>query len=243
MASKSCSFYAINYIISMIIIRYKDLGNADFGWLNARYHFSFSNYYNPERMGFGKIRVINDDIVQPGRGFPKHPHDNMEIITYVRQGAISHEDSAGNKGRTGAGDIQVMSAGSGITHSEYNHENVETRLYQIWIEPRERNVKPRWDAYEFPKEPVRNALPLLVSGDGKAPLTINADAQISGGIIAENCELTHPINGQAYVLISQGNVEIDGSKLSMGDAVEVTNQKALSIITRDKPAEVLIIDV
>jgi redox-sensitive bicupin YhaK (pirin superfamily) len=140
------------------IYPYDSLGHADHGWLNARHHFSFASYQNPDRMKFGLLRVINDDIIAANSGFATHPHQNMEIITYVRSGAITHKDSKGNEGRTGAGDIQVMSAGSGIEHSEYNLENEETNLYQIWIIPNKLGVKPRWDAKEFPKDPVKNSL-------------------------------------------------------------------------------------
>lgn len=227
----------------MNIVRYKDLGNADYGWLNAHYHFSFSRYYNPERMGFGTIRVINDDIIQPQNGFPTHAHDNMEIITYVRAGAITHQDSQGNSGRTGAGDIQVMSAGSGIAHSEYNLEDEETMLYQIWIEPRERNIKPQWGAYEFPKAPVKDTLPLLVSGDGKAPLQINADAEIYGGVIPQNNTLTHSLSGPAYILISKGTVKIGDNTLEKGDAAEIIEHDSVTFETRDKDAEVLVIQI
>ena len=121
-------------------IPFKTLGNADFGWLDANYHFSFANYYHKDRMGYPPLCVWNDDTIAPQKGFPKHPHQNMEIITYVRTGAITHEDSMGNKGRTEAGSIQVMSAGSGITHSEYNLEDTPTTLFQIWIEPNIQNV-------------------------------------------------------------------------------------------------------
>jgi len=224
------------------IIRYKDLGNADYGWLNAHYHFSFSHYYNPERMSFGKIRVINDDIIQPKSGFPTHAHDNMEIITYVRQGAITHEDNQGNKGRTAAGDIQVMSAGHGITHSEYNLEDTETRLYQIWIEPRELNVDPAWAAHEFPKGPVTDALPLLVSGDGTAPLHIHADARIFGGVIDADQKLTHKTAGSTYILVSSGQVDLNGQTLRMGDAAEITDESEIIFQTLDQGAEILLIE-
>ena len=139
---------------------YEKLGQHDYGWLKARYHFSFGDYYNPQRMGFGSLRVINDDVVQAGTGFPPHPHNDMEIITYVRRGAITHKDSLGNEGRTEAGDVQVMSAGTGIKHAEYNKEKEDTNLYQIWIEPREEGVAPRWDSAKFPKTPINDALPL-----------------------------------------------------------------------------------
>ena len=146
------------------IYRYDALGYVDHGWLQARHHFSFGNYFNPARTNFGALRVINDDIISAGTGFATHPHRDMEIITYVRQGAITHRDSENNQGRTAAGDVQVMSAGSGDFHSEHNLEKETTRLFQIWIVPNQLNVKPRWEAREFPKTKLSTHLIPLVSG-------------------------------------------------------------------------------
>ena len=143
-------------------IFYHELGQAQHGWLEARHHFSFGQYYNPSRMGFGKLRVINDDIIKAGTGFNTHPHENMEIITYVREGAITHKDNHGNEGRTEAGDVQVMSAGTGIYHSEHNREAIDTHLYQIWIEPNKANVTPSWNAHRFPSSSTEGQLTLLV---------------------------------------------------------------------------------
>lgn len=225
---------------------YNELGHANFGWLDAHYHFSFGEYYRPERLGFGALRVINDDIVQPGRGFATHPHRDMEIITYVRQGAISHRDSVGNEGRTEAGDVQVMSAGSGIQHSEHNHETEETRLFQIWIEPREKGVTPRWEAKKFPKEPVGKALALLVSGfaedAGKGALYIHQDARIYAGHLAAGTTLTHPLRQQAYLLVSEGEILVEGNPLRKGDGLEITERSQITLEARHG-AEVLIIEV
>lgn len=126
------------------VIEYNNLGGADHGWLKAKHHFSFASYQDPNRVKFGPMRVVNDDIVAPKKGFDPHPHNNMEIITYVRKGAITHKDDMGNEGRTVAGDVQVMSAGTGVVHSEYNLEDEDTTLYQIWMFPNKKNVKPRW---------------------------------------------------------------------------------------------------
>lgn len=222
---------------------YASLGHADFGWLDARYHFSFSGYRNPERMGFGVLRVINDDIVQPHTGFDTHPHRDMEIITYVRSGAISHRDSVGNEGRTEAGDVQVMSAGTGIQHSERNHEDEATRLYQIWIMPREKGVAPRWDAHRFPKAPTADGLSLLVAGDGSAPLLIHQDAYIHGGVLTTGAQVEHKLHHrQAYVLMARGEAEVDGVLMKQGDGAEVTNVDAIRIKALSE-AEVLVIDV
>jgi quercetin 2,3-dioxygenase len=225
---------------------YDNLGSADHGWLKARYHFSFSDYRNPDRMRFGKLRVINDDIVKAGHGFDMHPHDNMEIITFVRSGAISHKDSAGNEGRTVAGDVQVMSAGSGIKHSEFNLEEEDTNLYQIWIFPRERDVDPRWETTAFSKRQTKEILPLLVSGrkedEGKGALFIHQDASIYGGQMAAGQDITQPIQDQAYMLISKGEVEVDGQLARKGDGIEITQQKSVTLKALDN-SEVILIDV
>src|SRR5471032_387749 len=149
----------------MIELRpFSKLGSADHGWLKAKHHFSFGSHYDPANMGHGALRVWNDDEIAPNTGFPAHPHANMEIITYVREGAITHQDSLGNKGRTEAGDVQVMSAGSGIRHSEYNLESTETRLFQIWIEPSESGGKTSWGAKQFPKGDRSGRFVTLASG-------------------------------------------------------------------------------
>ena len=206
------------------IIPYSELGQGEFGWLKARYHFSFSNYYNPSRMGFGKLRVINDDIISAHKGFPPHPHDNMEIITYVRSGAITHEDSQDNKGRTEAGDVQVMSAGRGVTHSEYNLEDEETTLYQIWIEPNKQDVQPQWGQMNFPREPVTDALNLVVSGNKKDNvLFIHQDAQIYAGRIDTGTLIQHSLKKPAYILASEGVVSINGQTLKKVMAHKLTS--------------------
>ena len=224
------------------IYPYEQLGHADHGWLNARHHFSFASYRNPARTGFGPLLVINDDIIQAGKGFDTHPHQDMEIITYVRKGAITHRDNKGNEGRTVAGDIQVMSAGTGIFHSEYNLESVDTNIYQIWIQPNKLGVDPVWDAREFPKEPAEGALTLLVSGDGKAPLSINQNAHIYAGKLPKGSELVHPVHQQAYLLVSEGELELDGKLMKKGDGAEITGEQSFSLKALSD-ADVLVIDV
>jgi redox-sensitive bicupin YhaK (pirin superfamily) len=225
---------------------YKDLGQHNYNWLKARYHFSFAEYYDPQRLGFGALRVINDDIISAGKGFGMHPHKDMEIITYVRKGAISHKDSMGNEGRTAAGSVQVMSAGSGIYHSEKNAESEDTKLYQIWIEPREMNVTPRWDSKDFPAAPVNDALALLVSGHEKdvqnGALYINQDAYIYGGVIQKDARITHKIHQQAYILLSKGAAEINGVLLEQGDGASLASAEDVTI-TAQQDTEILIIDV
>lgn len=224
------------------IYPYEQLGHADYGWLKARYHFSFASYYNPKRTGFGTLIVINDDIVKAGTGFDTHPHRDMEIITYVRKGAITHRDSNGNEGKTVAGDVQVMSAGTGIFHSEYNLEKEDTNLYQIWIKPNKKNAKPKWDSYQFPKENTQNELKLMVSGDGTAPLHINQDAFIYAGSLAAETIITHPIKHQAYLLVSQGEIEIDGKTIKTGAGVEISGSQSVTIKALTK-CQILLIDV
>lgn len=228
------------------VISYESLGHANHGWLDARHHFSFARYWNPERVHFGALRVINDDSIAAGMGFGTHPHDNMEIITYVRKGAITHQDSLGNKGRTAAGDVQVMSAGSGVAHSEYNLEDEDTTLYQIWIMPNESNVTPRWEAKAFPKEPVTGGLPVLVSGRpedaGHDPLYIHQDAAIYAGTLTAGTTITQTVKHQAYLLASQGRFRVNGVELKQGDGAESVGDKTLTI-TALTDAELLIIDV
>lgn len=224
-------------------IPYTDLGYADHGWLNARHHFSFANYYNPERMGFGTLRVINDDIIQAGTGFNTHPHQDMEIITFVRSGAITHTDSRGNEGRTNAGDVQVMSAGTGVYHSEFNREDEATTLFQIWIEPNKRGVTPSWDAHEFPKHHAHDELTLLVAGDGSAPLHIHQDAEVYAGTLEQGTKINHPIKRQAYLLVSKGELRVNDQELNQGDGLEITDVDAVQIEALSQTAEVVVLDV
>lgn len=228
------------------INKYNELGRHTIDWLDARYHFSFSSYYNPERMGFGLMRVINDDIIKAGTGFATHPHRDMEIITYVRKGAITHQDSKGNKGRTEAGDVQVMSAGSGIFHSEHNLENIDTNLFQIWIEPNKKSVEPRWDAARFPKDFCKGELRLLVSGrdqdKNKQVLYINQYAAIFGGRIKQNDTVTQKIENLGYLLVSEGEIKIDDKILSRGDSAEISKNSEVTILAV-KESEILLIDV
>jgi redox-sensitive bicupin YhaK (pirin superfamily) len=221
---------------------YQNLGHANHGWLNARHHFSFASYHNPKRMEFGALRVINDDIIKAGAGFDTHPHKNMEIITFVRKGAITHRDSNGNVGRTEAGDVQVMSAGTGVFHSEFNLESEDTNIFQIWIEPNQMEVKPRWDSHEFPKQATTDELTLLVSGDGNAPLSIHQDAFIYAGHLLNDTLLTHPIKHQAYVLVSEGSLEIEDYVLHKGDGMEVKNLSSINLKALSV-SKALVIDV
>ncbi|MBX2847192.1 MAG: pirin family protein [Acidiferrobacterales bacterium] len=219
-----------------------NLGRANYGWLDARHHFSFAEYHNPERMQFGVLRVINDDIIKAGTGFEMHPHRDMEIITYVRKGAITHRDSNGNHGRTEAGDVQVMSAGTGIFHSEHNEETIDTNLFQIWILPNKKNVAPRWDSHDFPKQATNSELKLLVSGNGDAPLHIHQDVKIYAGKLPAGITLSHSIHNQAYLLVSHGQITIENQQMNKGDGAEISQQPEFTL-SANSEAEILVIDV
>ena len=225
------------------IRRYSDLGTMKIDWLDAHYHFSFANYHDPKRMGFGPLRVINDDIVKVGGGFSPHPHRDMEIITYVRTGAITHQDSMGNKGRTGAGDVQVMSAGSGVVHAEYNLEDEETTLFQIWVETDERGVRPGWGAMPFPKDEREGQFQLLASGrpeDGA--LTIHADARVLGATVKAGHAIELSADPERHLyLVPSGRVRVNGVAAGPRDGVAIKGETDLRIEAEDD-AELVLVD-
>ena len=228
----------------MIDIRpFASLGHADHGWLDARHHFSFANYYDPDRMGWGRIRVWNDDKIAAKSGFPPHPHRDMEIVTYVRTGAITHQDSMGNKGRTAAGDVQVMSAGTGVTHAEYNLEDEQTTLFQIWIETDRRGAQPGWGAMPFPKDARDGQFQLLASGDGEdGTLTINADARVLGATVkaGESIEIEASPDRHLY-LVPSGKVRVNGIAAESRDGVAITGENRLTI-EAEEDAELVLVD-
>ena len=230
----------------MIELRpFKTLGGADHGWLKARHHFSFAGYHDARRMGWGALRVWNDDEIAAGSGFPTHPHADMEIITYVREGAITHKDSLGNVGRTEAGDVQVMSAGSGVRHSEYNLEDSTTRIFQIWILPGSRGGDPSWGARPFPKTDRSGRFVTLASGlaGDEDALQIRADARVLGATIkaGERVVLELDPDRHAYLVASQGSVEIDGVTLDTRDGAAISGVARLEIVgIRD--AEIVLVD-
>ena len=207
----------------MIDVRpFASLGAANHGWLDAHHHFSFGSYHDRTRMNWGAIRVWNDDVIAPQSGFPPHPHSDMEIITYVRSGAITHEDSMGNKGRTGAGDVQVMSAGSGVRHAEFNVEAEPTTLFQIWIEPTQRGGAPSWGAKPFPKDNRSGTFAVLASGFGEADaLAIRTDARVMGATLKAGETLTHEVAAgrHAYLVPATGRLDIDGAAVNARDGV------------------------
>ena len=226
--------------------RKDDHGHVKFDWLDTRHHFSFGEYYNENRLGFGALRVINDDMIKAGTGFGLHPHRDMEIITYVRSGTVLHQDSLGNKGRTEAGDVQVMSAGRGIVHAEHADPEKDTTLFQIWIHPRERGIAPQWDQKAFPKEPVKTDLNLLVSGRSEdaasSALKIHQDAAIYGGRLEKGTELTHVLKSAAYIVMSEGEATVNGTALKKGDGAEISDETKL-VIRADSDVELLVIEI
>jgi redox-sensitive bicupin YhaK (pirin superfamily) len=228
----------------MIDIRkFDSLGHADHGWLNARHHFSFANYYDPNRMGWGRIRVWNDDKIAAKSGFPPHPHRDMEIITYVRTGAITHQDSMGNKGRTAAGDVQVMSAGTGVTHAEYNLENEDTTLFQIWIETDKPNAQPSWGARPFPKESREGQFQLLASGNGDdGVLHINSDARILGATLKAGETLEYKADPSRHLyLVPSAKVDVNGTQAETRDGVAITGESVVTV-KAEEDAELVLVD-
>ena len=221
------------------------LGHADHGWLDARHHFSFSSYHDPARMGWGAIRVWNDDTIAAGAGFPPHPHRDMEIITYVRSGAITHEDSIGNHGRTAAGDVQVMSAGSGVRHAEFNAEDEATTLFQIWIEPRSSGGAPNWGAQPFPKGDRSGRFVTLASGfaEDAGALPIRADARVMGATLKAGEQVTHTVGAgrHAYLVAASGAITIDGTTFAARDGAALSGGQSFAI-TAIEDAEIVLVD-
>ena len=228
----------------MIDIRpFASLGHADHGWLDARHHFSFADYHDPARMGWGAIRVWNDDRIAAKAGFPPHPHRDMEIITYVRSGAITHQDSLGNKGRTPAGDVQVMSAGTGVTHAEYNLEDEETTLFQIWVQTDRPGASPSWGMMPFPKQAREGSFQLLASGDDEeGALAINADARVLGATLRDGTSLTyHPDPDRHLYLVPSGAIRVNGIAANARDGIAVIGERELRI-EADADVELVLVD-
>ncbi|MGI9375659.1 MAG: pirin family protein [Tsuneonella suprasediminis] len=230
----------------MIELRpFDSLGGANHGWLNARHHFSFANYYDPARVHWGDLRVWNDDIIQPGTGFPTHPHSDMEIITYVRKGAISHKDSQGNAGRTGAGDVQVMSAGTGIMHSEYNLEDEPTELFQIWIIPKERGGQPSWGMRPFPKADRAGRFVTLASGftEDADALKIRTDARVVAATLkaGETVEYRIGKDRKGYLVPATGIIEIDGVRINARDGAAISDLDTI-MVTAIEDSEIVLVD-
>jgi len=224
---------------------FEALGGANHGWLNAKHHFSFANYHDPKNMNWGALRVWNDDEIQANSGFPPHPHADMEIITYVREGAITHQDNMGNQGRTEAGDVQVMSAGTGIRHAEYNLEPETTRIFQIWIEPNRTGNAPSWGAKPFPKGDRSGKFVTLASGfenDNEA-LPIRTDARVLGATLkaGETVEYNLDRSRHAYLVPAVGKVEVNGVNLNARDGAAITDETSIRV-TALEDAELVLVD-
>ena len=224
--------------------RFSSLGGADHGWLKARHHFSFASYHDPARMGWGRLRVWNDDEIAPRSGFPPHPHRDMEIVTYVRSGAISHRDNLGNVGRTEAGDVQVMSAGTGIAHAEYNEEDERADIFQIWIEPTRAGLPPSWGARPFPKDDRSGRFVALASGlpEDADALPIRTDGRVLGATLRAGETIEHPLapGARAYLVPAKGRVEVNGVSLNARDGAAVRDEPSLSVIALEDAELVLV---
>jgi redox-sensitive bicupin YhaK (pirin superfamily) len=230
----------------MIDIRpYKSLGGRNHGWLNTRHHFSFADYHDEERMHWGALRVWNDDEIAAGAGFPAHPHANIEIITYVRQGAITHGDSLGNKARTEAGDVQVMSAGSGIRHAEYNLESETTTIFQIWLTPNTEGGSPVWGAKAFPKGDRAGKFVVLASGieTDRDALRIRSNARVLGVTLKAGQTADYPLGAdrRAYLVPASGLVEVNGARAKARDGIAVAEEDTLHL-TAIEDSEIVMVD-
>ena len=226
------------------IQRSEERGSADFGWLKTRYSFSFANYYNPERMGFGVLRVLNDDIISPGKGFGMHHHNNMEIVTIVLEGGVTHSDSMGNDGVISAGEAQRISAGKGIMHSEYNASGKkQLHLLQIWVEPKDKDIEPSYEQKKIEWE--KNIFATIVSGTKvKRSLFMHQDAEFMVAEIGKGKTCTHKLKPKrgAFVFMVDGNVEIAGQRLAKGDSAEISDEKEATV-KAVRGSKVLLIEV
>jgi len=230
-----------------IVHKAGERGHADHGWLNAHHSFSFANWYDPSKVHFGLLRVLNDDIVAPGKGFGMHPHDNMEIITIILEGTLQHRDNMGNGSIIRPGDVQVMSAGTGVMHSEFNPSQTErTNLFQLWIFPKEDGIKPRYDQKTFSLEERKNKVQTVVSGfKQNGELYIHQDAALSLSQVEKGKSLKYniakPGNG-AYIMVISGSVKIADQLLTKRDAIGISETDAVEI-KAEEDSELLIIDV
>ena len=230
----------------LTIRKSEDRGHADHGWLKSHHSFSFANYYDPAHMGWGNLRVINDDFIAPGGGFGMHGHRDMEIVTYVTTGALAHKDSMGNGTIIPPGDVQRMSAGSGVRHSEFNHApDQTTHLFQIWIEPREKDITPGYEQKSFADAEKRGRLRLIASPDGAdGSVTIHADAALYAGLFDGDEAATLPLNParKAYVHVARGTLAVNGRNLREGDAALLADESRLTL-SDGQDAEVLVFDL
>lgn len=221
-------------------------GHFDFGWLNTYHTFSFGDYYDPSHMGFRSLRVINEDTVAPGRGFPRHGHRDMEIFTYILQGALQHRDSMGNGSIIRPDDVQRMSAGTGVTHSESNPSNDEpVHLLQIWILPAKEAIEPDYEEKKFPNEEKRNRLRLIISPDGgDGTVKINQDALVYASVLDQGQEVSHQLSSgrHAWLQVAAGSIKLNDNDVKQGDGAAVSEETDLVIVAHE-PSEILLFDL
>lgn len=225
---------------------FESLGGENRDWLDAHHHFSFAGYHDASRVNWGSLRVWNDDIIAPEGGFPTHPHQDMEIVTYIRKGAITHRDSEGNEGRTTAGNVQVMSAGTGIQHSEFNREDEDTKLFQIWIIPDERGGEPRWDAKQFPKADRSGEFVTLASGiaNDNDALAIRSNARVLGANLKAGTSVSYEVSDASrhlYLVPATGKVRIENVEAEARDGVAITGVEIVTL-TALEDSEVVLVD-
>jgi hypothetical protein len=230
----------------MQLIKSEERHFADHGWLQTRWHFSFAEYYDPANVHWGALRVFNDDVIQPGQGFPMHGHRDMEIITCVLDGALEHQDSMGNRGVIHPGEVQVMSAGTGVKHSEYNHSKEEPlHLLQLWVLPRTKKLTPRWEQKQFtPAERAGKLLPVVSSGEVPGTLAIDQDAAIYLSALKAGEEVTHRSRPKrkAYLFVIAGGVNVNGETLAAGDQARIADETELRM-RASADAEVILLDL
>ena len=228
------------------IIRSDSRGAADHGWLKSKHTFSFADYHNPDRMGFAKLRVVNEDWIEPGMGFGTHPHRDMEIVTYMVDGALEHKDSMGNGSTIRPGELQRMTAGTGVLHSEFNHSKEEqAHLLQIWILPERNGLEPGYEQKLFPSEEKRNTWRIVGSRDGRdGSLTIHQDVNLLSTELETGKQLDYEFDGRrrGFLQVVRGSIEVDGESLSAGDAVATQDQATLTVRATDD-AELLLFDM
>jgi len=230
----------------MQVTQSKDRFLADHGWLQSYHHFSFADYYDPKNLHWGALRVFNDDVIQGGQGFGLHPHKDMEIVTVVLEGALEHKDTLGNTGVVRPGEVQVMSAGRGLAHSEYNHSKTDPlHLLQLWIFPRKQGSKPRWEQREFlPEERAGRLLPVVSDGTIPATLHIDQDAAIYLSSLRAGEQVTHTAAGgrKAYAFVTKGQVALNGREMQAGDEVRIADESVLTF-TASRDADLILLDL
>ena len=222
-----------------------DRGQADYGWLKTHYSFSFATYYNPQRMGFGKLRVLNDDVVAAGKGFGMHGHDSMEIITIVLSGSLEHKDSMGNHGIIHAGEVQRISAGSGISHSEFNHSKESSvHLLQIWVEPKEEDIEPSYEQKSFGEQKSNVLVPLVLGKKSKDALYMHQDGGFYLAKMNNSKSVSFPLpkNHGAYVFVISGAIHIGAAKLGQRDAAAISHESQVVLIAAAE-SQILLIEV